>query len=106
MAMRVDRAAAAEFTFFLAMPTMAAAFGKNLLEVRHDLGSARGLEIAVGFVMAFIESARVVTPFLNFVKRSGLAPFAWYRILVGIALLAAGRPGWPQSRDPVAPAPL
>ena len=49
MAMRVDRAAAAEFTFFLAMPTMAAAFAHDLLEVRHDLGSARGLEIAVGF---------------------------------------------------------
>ncbi len=42
MAMRVDRAAAAEFTFFLAMPTMAAAFAHDLLEARHDLGSARG----------------------------------------------------------------
>ncbi len=94
MAMRVDRAAAAEFTFFLAMPTMAAAFGKNLLDVRHDLGSARGLEIAVGFVMAFIASALVVKPFLNFVKRSGFAPFAWYRILFGIALLAAVAAGW------------
>ena len=94
MAMRVDRAAAAEFTFFLAMPTMAAAFGKNLLEVRHDLGSARGLEIAVGFVMAFIASALVVRPFLNVVKRSGFAPFAWYRILFGIALLAAVAAGW------------
>src|SRR5205809_334757 len=94
MAMRVDRAAAAEFTFFLAMPTMAAAFGKNLLEVRHDLGSARGLEIAVGFVMAFIASALVVRPFLNFVKRSGFAPFAWYRILFGLALLAAVAAGW------------
>src|SRR6185295_10773181 len=50
MAMRVDRAAAAEFTFFLAMPAMTAAFAKNLWEVRHDLGTQRGLEIAVGFV--------------------------------------------------------
>ncbi len=94
MAMRVDRPAAAEFTFFLAMPTMAAAFGHDLLEVRHDLGSARGLEIAVGFVMAFIASALVVKPFLNFVRRSGFAPFAWYRILLGIALLAAVAAGW------------
>ena len=89
MAMRVDRAAAAEFTFFLAMPTMAAAFAHDLLEVRHDLASARGLEIAVGFVMAFIASALVIRPFLNYVRRSGFAPFAWYRIVLGAAVLAA-----------------
>ena len=89
MLLRVDRPAAAEFTFFLAMPTMTAAFLKSLLEVRHDLGSARGLEIAVGFIMAFIASALVVKPFLNYVRRSGFAPFAWYRIALGLALIAA-----------------
>ena len=89
--MRVDRAAAAEFTFFLAMPTMAAAFAHDLLEARHELGSARGLEIAVGFVMAFLASLLVVKPFLNYVRRSGFAPFAWYRIAFGIVLLALGR---------------
>jgi undecaprenyl-diphosphatase len=94
MAMRVDRAAAAEFTFFLAMPTMAAAFVHDLLEVRHDLASARGLEIAVGFAMAFLASAAVVKPFLNHVRRSGFAPFAWYRIVIGLALLAAIAAGW------------
>jgi undecaprenyl-diphosphatase len=94
MAMRVDRAAAAEFTFFLAMPAMTAAFAKNLWEVRHDLGPGRGLEIAVGFVMAFIASALVVTPFLSYVRRSGFAPFAWYRIVLGAALLAALAAGW------------
>ena len=94
MAMRVDRAAAAEFTFFLAMPTMAAAFAHDLLEVRHDLGSARGLEIAVGFVMAFLASAAVVKPFLNYVRRSGFGPFAWYRIAAGLGLLAAVAAGW------------
>jgi undecaprenyl-diphosphatase len=94
MAMRVDRAAAAEFTFFLAMPTMAAAFGHDLLEARHNLGAARGLEIAIGFVMAFLSSALVVKPFLGYVRRSGFAPFAWYRILVGVALLAALAAGW------------
>jgi undecaprenyl-diphosphatase len=94
MAMRVDRAAAAEFTFFLAMPTMAAAFAHDLLEARHGLGSARGLEIAVGFVMAFLSSALIVRPFLDYVRRSGFAPFAWYRIGLGIALLAAVAGGW------------
>jgi undecaprenyl-diphosphatase len=88
MLMRVDRAAAAEFTFFLAMPTMAAAFAHDLFEVRHNLGSERALEIAVGFVMAFLASAAIVKPFLNYVRRSGFAPFAWYRIALGIAVLA------------------
>lgn len=89
MLVRVDRAAAAEFSFFLAMPTMAAAFGHDLLEVRHNLGSARATEIAVGFVMAFIASALVVRPFLEYVRTHGFAPFAWYRIALGAALLAA-----------------
>jgi undecaprenyl-diphosphatase len=89
MAMRVDRAAAAEFTFFLAMPAMAAAFAHDFLDQRGHLGSERALEIAVGFVMAFLASAAVVRPFLNFVRRSGFAPFAWYRIGLGAALLAA-----------------
>jgi undecaprenyl-diphosphatase len=94
MLLRVDRAAAAEFSFFLAMPIMAAAFAHDLLEVRHHLGSARALEIAVGFVMAFIASALVVKPFLHFVRRSGFAPFAWYRIALGTAMVAALAAGW------------
>jgi len=94
MAMRVDRAAAAEFTFFLAMPTMAAAFAHDLLEVRHDLAWTRGIEIAIGFVMAFISSAVVIRPFLGYVRRSGFQAFAWYRICAGLALLAAIGAGW------------
>lgn len=89
MALGVDRPAAAEFTFFLAMPTMAAAFGHDLLEVRHNLASAQGAQIAVGFVMAFLASLLVVKPFLNYVRRAGFAPFAWYRIVLGAAMLIA-----------------
>jgi len=89
MALRVDRPAAAEFTFFLAMPTMTAAFAHDLVGARHDLASARGLEIAVGFVTAFLASLLVVKPFLYYVRRSGFAPFAWYRIVTGLALLVA-----------------
>ena len=89
MLLGVDRPAAAEFSFFLAMPTMAAAFGHDLLEVRHNLGAARAEEIAVGFVMAFLASAAVVSPFLNYVRRRGFAPFAWYRVAFGLAILAA-----------------
>ena len=94
MAMRVDRPAAAEFTFFLAMPAMSAAFLHDLLEARGHLGAERALEIAVGFVMAFVASAVVVRPFLGFVRRAGFAPFAWYRIAFGVVLLAALAAGW------------
>jgi undecaprenyl-diphosphatase len=84
----VDRPAALEFSFFLAMPAMTAAFGHDLLEVRHHLGGGRAAEIAVGFVMAFISSAVVIRPLLNVVRRSGFRIFAWYRIVLGIVLLA------------------
>jgi len=94
MLMRLDRPAAAEFSFFLAMPTMAAAFAKKLLEVKDHLAPERALEIAIGFVMAFIASVLVVRPFLGFVRRSGFAPFAWYRIAVGLALFGAMAAGW------------
>jgi undecaprenyl-diphosphatase len=88
MLMGVDRAAAAEFTFFLAMPTMAAAFAHDLLELRHEAAPAgHATEIAVGFVLAFVASVAVVRPFLNYVRRCGFGPFAWYRIAFGAALL-------------------
>ena len=91
---RLDRGPAAEFSFFLAMPTMAAAFAHDVWEVRGELGSGRGLEIAIGFVLAFIAAALVVRPFLRFVTRAGFAPFAWYRIVAGIVLLAGLSAGW------------
>ncbi|HKB12056.1 MAG TPA: undecaprenyl-diphosphate phosphatase [Vicinamibacterales bacterium] len=89
MLLRVDRPAAAEFSFFLAMPSMMAAFAHDLVEARHDLGAARIEEIAVGFVLAFISSALVVRPFLEYVRRHGFAPFAWYRIVLGTVILIA-----------------
>jgi undecaprenyl-diphosphatase len=85
----LSRRAAAEFSFFLAMPTMIAAFAHDLWEVRHSLSAERGLEIGVGFVMAFVAALLVVRPFLAYVTRNGFAPFAWYRIAAGVAILAA-----------------
>jgi undecaprenyl-diphosphatase len=87
--LRLDRAAAAEFSFFLAMPTMAGAFLKDFWEVRDHLVPDRAAEIAVGFVMAFLAALLVVKPFLRFVGRSGFSPFAWYRIAAGLAIFAA-----------------
>ena len=94
MVVGLDRAAAAEFSFFLAMPTMMAAFAHSLLKVRHHLAPERALEIAIGFLMAFVASALVVKPFLAVVRRVGFMPFAWYRIAAGLALFGAMAAGW------------
>jgi undecaprenyl-diphosphatase len=94
MAMRLDRAAAAEFSFFLAMPTMVAAFVYSLLDEGLSLAPERTADIAIGFVMAFISALLVVKPFLHFVRRAGFVPFAWYRIVFGVLLLAGVAAGW------------
>jgi undecaprenyl-diphosphatase len=94
MLMGLDRPAAAEFSFFLAMPTMMAAFAHSLLKVRHHLAPERAVEIAIGFLMAFVASVLVVRPFLAVVRRAGFAPFAWYRIVLGLALFAAIAARW------------
>src|SRR5262245_17891203 len=85
----LDRAAAAEFSFFLAMPTMTAAFVYKLLDVRAYLTTERAVEIGIGFLFAFLAALAVVKPFLAFVSRAGFAPFAWYRIVAGLLVLAA-----------------
>jgi undecaprenyl-diphosphatase len=90
----LDRAAAAEFSFFLAMPTMAGAFAYQLWTVGGELDAGRTAEIAVGFLMAFLSALAVVKPFLRFVARSGFAPFAWYRIAIGVAILGGAFGGW------------
>jgi undecaprenyl-diphosphatase len=90
----LDRPTAAEFSFFLAMPTLAATFAHSLLQLRHQITADRSLELGIGFVMAFVASAVVVKPFLGIVRRRGFAPFAWYRILSGIVLLLAVAKGW------------
>jgi undecaprenyl-diphosphatase len=90
----LDRTTAAEFSFFLSMPTMVAAFVHDFIDVRTHLTASRAGEIAIGFVAAFVAALLVVKPFLRFVTRSGFAPFAWYRISVGAALALAIAAGW------------
>ena len=84
LAMRLDRPAAAEFSFFVAIPTMCAAFAHEFLEVRDQLTSGRGSpKLPSASSMAFLSSLLIIKPFLGFVRRSGFAPFAWYRIVAG-----------------------
>jgi len=90
----LDRAVAAEFSFFLAIPTISGAFLHDLLDVRDQLTFDRTAEIAVGFVAAFLSALVVVRPFLQLVTRVGFAWFAWYRIALGMLLFAAMAAGW------------
>jgi undecaprenyl-diphosphatase len=94
LALGLDRRAAAEFSFFLAMPTMMAAFVLDFWTVKDHITGERIAEIAVGFVFAFISAALVVKPFLGFVTRVGFAPFGWYRIVAGAVLLGVLALGW------------
>ena len=85
--MGVERKTAAEFSFFLAVPTMAAATVYDLYKSR-DLLSFDDLSmIGVGFSVAFLVALLVVKSLVAIVGRYGFAPFAWYRIIVGTAAL-------------------
>jgi undecaprenyl-diphosphatase len=87
MMFRVDRRAAAEFSFFLSMPTMLGAFTVDFLQNRDQLVSEDLAIIATGFAFAFLAGLAVVRVFLAIVSRMGFAPFAWYRIVLGAVML-------------------
>jgi undecaprenyl-diphosphatase len=92
LSLGVERRTAAEFSFFLAIPTM---LGATVLEIakHHDTllaGTSQvGLgTVAVGFVVSFVVAIVVVRAFVHYISRHGFAPFAWYRIVAGAAALA------------------
>src|SRR5579883_2794982 len=84
-----DRRAAAEFSFWLAMPTMAGAFAFDLWKSRHDLSTNGLWLIAVGFIVSFVFGWIVVKTFLGYVSRHGFMVFAWWRLAVGALGLVA-----------------
>jgi len=86
-ALGLSRTAATEFSFFLAVPTLAAAAGYDLLKGLPSLSFADAPLFAVGFVVAFVSAFIVVKAFLRYVAHHSFTAFAWYRILVGAALL-------------------
>jgi undecaprenyl-diphosphatase len=83
-----SKRAAAEFSFFLAMPTMAGAFAYDLLKNYKLLDFNDVGLIAIGFVAAFLSGLFVVRGFLQFVSKHGFKLFAWWRIIVGVLGLA------------------
>jgi undecaprenyl-diphosphatase len=87
MSLGVDRKTAAEFSFFLAVPTLTGATVYQLFKHRDVLtADSMGL-IAVGFIVSFFVAWAVVKAFLAVVTRYGFGPFAWYRIAAGVAAL-------------------
>jgi len=94
MLLGADRRAAAEFSFFLAIPTMLGAFVYDLYKNRADMTMDHGLIVAVGFAVSFITAIIVVKTFLTYVTRHGFTLFAWWRVIVGtlgLIALALGR---------------
>jgi undecaprenyl-diphosphatase len=90
LSLGVERRTAAEFSFFLAVPTMLGASTLELIKNRHEIASGVGAsfaEIAIGFVVSFVVAIVVVRAFVHFVSRRGFGPFAWYRIVAGAAAL-------------------
>lgn len=82
--MGCDKRSAAEFSFFLAMPTMAGAFAFDLYKNRNLITADEAMLIGAGFVASFLAGVVVVRTLLDFVSRHGFAAFAVWRIVVGI----------------------
>jgi undecaprenyl-diphosphatase len=95
MLLGADRRSAAEFSFWLAMPTMAGAFVFDLFKSRGQLTMDHAAAIvAFGFIVSFVAAWIVVKTFLDYVQRHGFALFAWWRVIVGtlgLIALALGR---------------
>ena len=89
MFLGADKRSAAEFSFYLAMPTMAGAFAYDLYKNLGQMTEGNVLIVAVGFVTAFVAGWIVVKSLLAYVSRHGFALFAWWRLIVGTLGLVA-----------------
>jgi undecaprenyl-diphosphatase len=89
MLLGTDKRTAAEFSFYLAMPTMAGAFTFKLLKHWNELSNDHLASIAAGFVVALLAGVFVVKYLLDYVSRNGFALFGWWRIIVGGMALGA-----------------
>lgn len=89
LALGLSRTAATEFSFFLAVPAMIGASALKLYGVRDQVGAADLPVFAIGFVVAFVSALVVIKGLLAFVAKRSFVPFAWYRIVVGVAVAVA-----------------
>ena len=88
MSLGVDRKTAAEFSFFLAVPTLAGATTLELAKHHAEIPAGMTGNILLGALVSFVVAMAVVKGFVAIIQRFGFAPFAWYRIVAGAAALA------------------
>jgi undecaprenyl-diphosphatase len=89
MFLGADKRSAAEFSFYLAMPTMAGAFAYDLYKNKGQMSVDNTILVAVGFVCSFVVAVVVVKTFLDYVSHRGFSLFAWWRVIVGSIGLVA-----------------
>lgn len=94
LALGADKRSAAEFSFYLSMPTMVGAFAYDLMKNRDILYGAALMDIAIGFVCAFFAAIVVVRWLLGYVSQHGYAVFGWWRIILGSIVVIALAAGW------------
>ena len=89
LSLGVERRTAAEFSFFLAVPTMVGATSLSVVKHRDEImsGAVDWSLIGIGFLVSFVVAVVVIKAFIGIVSRYGFGPFAWYRIVAGTAAL-------------------
>lgn len=90
MSQKLSRKVAAEFSFFLAVPTMFAATGKKLLDFYqegHVISTEQFQLLAVGNVVAFIVALLAIKSFIGYLNKNGFKIFGWYRVIVGLVII-------------------
>jgi undecaprenyl-diphosphatase len=88
MLLGCSRKTAAEFSFFLAIPTMFAASAYSLLKTGTSLTSQEWMALAVGFAVSFLVAWGVIAAFMGYIQRRDFKPFAWYRIILAVLVVA------------------
>ena len=83
----VSRTASAEFTFFLAVPTMVGASALKLFKYGFDFTSQEILILVIGLAVAFIVSLLCIKWLMSFIRKHDFKPFGWYRIVLGIVVI-------------------
>ena len=83
----VSRTAAAEFTFFLAVPTMLGASALKLVKFGFDFTSQEIIALIIGMAVAFVVSLLCIKFLMSFIKKHDFKVFGWYRIVLGIIVL-------------------
>ena len=87
VALGIDRKTAADFSFFLAVPTLTGATALQLARHHDQLAGGMALDIMIGAIVSFVVAIVVVKAFVTYLKKHGFAVFGWYRILIGAAAL-------------------